>query len=205
MALGDLFEVIPTTFQGNQLGINVLYYLVYAQTGADLTPDEIAESFDGYFGPLYKALINNNAIYCGTSAQRLKPTLSPKGVGIAAAGNGTAGATSLPTAASGIIQKNTLLGGRRYSGRAYAPFPSASDDTGAGQPTAGYVTRLEALADALASVNVITIGAQSMSLDSVVRSAKYSLYTPISYCSVSALWATQRRRSAYGRPNIRPF
>lgn len=203
--VGDLYEIIPTCYMTNQVGLNVLYYEVLSQTGADLTSTQIAEYFDGILAPLYKPLINNIAIYCGTSAQKLTPPISPKGVGNANFGNGTAGAIALPTGVTGLGSKNTLLGGRRYYGRIYVPFPAAADDTGAGTPTAGYLARLQDLFATLESIAVPTAGAQVMDLNSIVYSKKYGLKTSITTISAEGNWATQRRRSAYGRPNPRPF
>ncbi len=171
--------------------------------------DTIANiAFDNTFAPLYIALLNNNANYRGSTLARVTGTLpleSPVST-IANAAIGTAGATALPKQAAGLLSLYTGFRGKHYRGRVYLPFPSSTDDTGDGSPTAGYVTRLGNLGTALLSVVTATSGASSAQFNAVTYT-KNVLFPPQAYTSFAArgAFATQKRRGDYGRINVSPI
>jgi hypothetical protein len=91
-------------------------------------------------------------------------------------------------------------------------FPDASDDINNGVPSAGYQTALSNwLAVYLTAVTVPNAGATgSVSLVPCLnhRPGKTPLpatVTDITSGSISAFWATQRRRGSFGRANSVPF
>lgn len=206
MAVGDIYELVTTTFGDQQIGVNVLHYVVSASTPPEPAIFIVASQASVIFGPLYIALLNVNFEYNSLSAQRIRPLpVGAKAISTSAQGPGVVAGDPLPKQTSGLIAKRTSLGGRRNRGRAYVAFPAEDDSTGNAQPSPGYVAALGNLANQMAAVIVVADGPGSITLQPVVfsRTAPETA-TPITNCTPSDFWATQRRRGDFGRPNMPP-
>jgi hypothetical protein len=119
---------------------------------------------------------------------------------------GTAGAQPLPRQTCGMFTKQTGFPGRTGRGRFYAAFPSASDQSLVNDlPTAGYMTRLGALAANTFAIQNLTNGASTCDAIPVLfsRVAPSTSYTLVG-ATARTKWATHRSRGDYGRPNLLP-
>jgi hypothetical protein len=109
--------------------------------------------------------------------------------------NGSNVSDLLPRQTCGIITLRTGIAGVKFRGRVYAPFPPESANDSSGQPNAGYLTNLDALATLFDDVLTITVGADSLGLTPVVYHRSDDTTTPITVAVSRPRWATQRRRN----------
>jgi len=206
LGIGDLIRLRVATYTPNQVGINTAHFLVQAATGTGRTTQQVADAFDATLAPRYKALLSVGARYRGCSIQRV----APGGVTVPAAqsindGPGTVAGDMLATQVSGIISAKTDLAGPAYRGRVYIPFPGEDDNAATGVPVAGYVTRLDDVGDELYTSVTIAAGGNGVTLDPVIFHRAFNSATAITDYVNRTVWATQRRRGAYGRQNVPPF
>jgi len=82
---------------------------------------------------------------------------------------------------------------------------STSDVSGDGAPTAGYITRLDTLAGNIVGTSVVVGAGGTTTFIGGVWSKKFAGFFPYTLLASTPFFATQRRRSAYGRPNVNPF
>lgn len=142
-----------------QIGINVHFLQATAIAGVptyenQCTPLAVA------LGALYIPLLNGRATYRGVTLQRwMAPLPLAEPVISALIGTpGTGGGTPLPTDVCGAITWRTGVAGRRFRGRSYVPFPASTDMDADGSPTAGYITRLQALVAGIVPSFITTDG-----------------------------------------------
>ena len=97
--------------------------------------------------------------------------------------------------------------GPRGEGRTYIPFPSQTDNTGTGVPSAGYITRCGTLANAyINTIDITGVGLGSVRLLPVLWSPGTPTITrQVVALRVAPAWATQRRRGSFGRTNRPPI
>jgi len=213
--IGERVAVVGTLLQtsfyctfAGQAAINVRGWRVSAVGGAGLTFGQINGLFTAIFPALYKPLLANVATYAGLGIRGYKG--QPLGLAAPAydngnAGVGTGGALMMPSGACGLIHLGTNTAGRIGRGRTYVPFPSASAATATENPTAGYVTALAALGTQLVTSQVLVSGGDSLTLvPCIVQKVTLNHIDITSFVAKSA-WATQRRRSDFGRLNTTPF
>lgn len=201
------------TADSEQASINVINYRVPSVTGVATTDQDMANYLDLQMASVYKPLIYNAANYRGVQVAILGVTPRPATVfSNTHAGAGTAGATGLPRQTCGLVSYQTALGGRRFRGRTYLPFPTTADNQTNGTPTPGYLTLLTNwLAQLFASNTVPNAGATGSAAILPVlnhRAGKTPIpatVTDITHSTVSPSWATQRRRGSFGRANSVPI
>lgn len=208
LAQADLVKISAWVTHGGQASVNTLWWLVTGATPT-ATDQDVATAFDTTLAPLYKAVLNDNASYRGIVAQilRLTPTriLFADVFAVGNTGVGTAGAISLPTQTSGLVGFYSNLAGRKYRGRWYISFPASADDSGTGYPQASYLSRVSAIAAGILGISMISSGGRTAAgVPSLVNRTTYAT-TPITTYSTRLNWATQRRRSAFGRANSSPI
>ncbi len=209
--IGTVGSKIQLTFYcqfGSQVAMNVRAYRVSAVGGAGLTFGQVLTFMGGIFPALYKPCLANNSTYSGCGIRGYKGTA----LGLAAPaydstgfGAGTGGALAMPSGACGLIHLGSNTAGRIGRGRIYVPFPSASFATAAEIPTGAYITALNALGTQMVTTFVPTVGADSLTLVPVIlQKGTLNVIDIVSFTS-KQLWATQRRRSDFGRSNALPF
>lgn len=203
MPAGDIWQVVFRSGLVDQLGLNVRHYRTNSETGTGATAVEIATAISPTFAPLYKALLTNNANFLGVTAQKIRPVpVGMRGGFGGDTGAGTAGTDPLPRQVSGIIRHVTPFAGPGFRGRSYIPFPDENDNTADGAPTAGYITRLAALATEMSDQEVIVGAGGTTTIDPVVFRRESNTFSFIVDPSTAlGRWATQRRRGAFGRLN----
>lgn len=204
---GDILEVVARCDAPDaQAGENVLHYTVSASAGAGLGLRYISETLRSIFAPLYAPLLANTCQFTAVFATQIFPL--PRSITIRSTGAatlGTGGATPLPEQCAGLFTKLTINGGRTGRGRAYIPFPPELLNGATGRPLPAYITALTSLALALTIPQNMTVGANSVTLFPCIVNRKMPLglaaTTPVLDYFVRQGWATQRRRSYYGRTN----
>jgi len=169
---------------------------------------DVATYLDSLLKTRYKVVLCNDADYLGVRCrQGDPPSLNNWEFFNGSSGPGTAGAIPLPTQTSGLMRffSNTI--GKNGEGRSYLPFPAAADNTGLGQPSAGYQTAGTSIAGIFANQQTVTGGTGGVWLiDPVLWNAATPLTSyPITDWVATGSWATQRRRGSYGRFNKPPF
>lgn len=205
--VGDIYEVrfFCEDSGQRQASVNVRHYRIVSVAGSGVTNQVMADFLSSNLNGEYKAVLSASAQYRGCGVRRIKPlpaeteTFSSTGQG-AGVGNGN----SLPTQTCGIITLRTSLGGPRYRGRAYIPFPSEGDNNLNGLPEATYITGLNALGAKLVAGFTPGSGGNTVDMLPVIYSRKYGTSQDvISYVSRSK-WGTQRSRGSYGAVNASP-
>jgi len=210
---GDFIRVRFWASDGNQAAVNTTDWVVVNDDGTNLTDQNVADFFDTTVSPSYFPLLNNNATYRGVQAIKW---LVPSAVPAVANLNthvGTGGATACPTQVSGLIQWHAASAGRKYRGRNYIPFPATAHVATDGSPSAAYIALLQTFAAWMGIDNyppdsgpggfgqirqVIVHGGKAPPV------AGAQIPSPVIQATVSARWATQRKRGMFGRLNTSP-
>lgn len=206
LAVGNILKMAAWTVDGAQASVMTFYYNVVAVGGVPATDQDAADVWASNCGVSLRAMINGNANYNGVVVQRVFPLpLTVDVFSTTNAGAGTAGSPALPKQVSGLVSWYTALAGRSKRGRTYIPFPSATDDTGDGVTTAGYVTRLGTFSTAVNTSTAVSVGGRTATLSQVLFHRGTNLFDVITAKLPRGQWATQRRRGAYGRPNSSPI
>lgn len=205
VAVGDILEVTVYCTAGNQVAINVLHYYVAAIGGAVPQYDDLPDRAYVHYETPYRNWLSEDANFAGVGVRRMAPdakTIEYTSIDIVP-GNGDA--TCLPLQVAGLVTFRSDTPGPSGRGRAYIPFPPASSLEGAGAMVAGYKTLLEAVADAIGpSISWTAVAsAWTVTLQQIVAPRIPSIYIEVS--APTGLWATQRRRGDYGRPNSLPI
>jgi hypothetical protein len=206
LAIGEVYTVRAYCRFGDQIGLNVRHARITGITAASLTETQFATALNTLLGPAYSVLMTNQAEYYGTEVQRRLPTPLPPVTSASPAVAGTAGTNPLPLQTCGLVRVGTATPGRAGRGRIYLPFPDAASTTNVGQPkpTAAYLIVLTAIAGVWTAPITLTAGPDAVAIDWGLLSPA-GLYRPITNYRVRPYWATQRRRSNYGRTNVPPF
>lgn len=205
MPIGDVYEVKHFSQSAMQMGLNVRHWRVITSTPPEPTLSQIASALGTTFSALYRALESAQATYVTTSVRKINPLpISIEVPNTAGAGVGAVAGDLLPKQTAGVISLRSTLAGRKNRGRAYIPFPSEDDSSLAAAPTAGYVTRLLALATAFFTDQTVTVGAGSIVLRAVIWQRKTRTTIDIAGVIARSSWGTQRRRGDFGRTNLPP-
>lgn len=196
MAVNDV--IIIRYFFSAQLqeAIVGLHYLSTASVGTPPAGNFISAQMEAAFAPLFIPLLSENAAYNRTDAQRIRP-LPPTAPAESSAlqSVGTVVGDMLPTQTAGLITKRTAFAGRSYRGRLYVPFPGEADNAVMSTPSAGYVTRLIALATQVIANVIVTNGANAETWVPVLWHRETATTTPLADAVARSEWATQRRRA----------
>lgn len=207
---GNIITLRAWCSQGNQASVNTFHYLAGATSGLGVTTEEIAIEFDALISTDMKSLLNNVATYNGVQCYVNQVPLPLPQEATAGAGSGIGGATSLPPQSCGLTEWETAFAGPANRGRTYWPFPSTTEDSTGGIPGAGYQTLLATLAGLIIAHNTFGTGGNTSAVSLVIKHGKNKAGiipapTPIVNASTIGKWATQKRRSAFGRPNVSPI
>lgn len=213
---GDLLRVRTWCAAGDQAAVNTLYYTVAAVSGGVTTDQNVADQLDAWFGPVYKPLLANTAEYRGVQVQLVKTPVRAAVNAFAEAGAGTGGAVGMPRQVASLVKFLTPNAGRQYRGRLYIPFPSTSGGAGDGLPSSAYLVNLANLSALLASIstidNSLTTPTGYVTVAQVIVHSVPKGGTPpppapsvVINWEIAEVWATQRRRGSFGRPNLPPI
>lgn len=208
LAVSDIVQVAFRCQLGDQAGINVRHWKVMAlsSTGDNYLNAAGDAVRTGGFPAAYKALIATPATYNGFRIRVLHPTLSLDYPDAGGAGAGSGGAAPLPRQCTGFIRLRSATPGRGKSGRSFIPFPTESQCQPDGKPEDAYVSLLDTLGTLYQSV--LSWGTGGYASPVIYARPQPDAVPPLTYgwayvrtvTSVQA-FATQRRRSAFGRVN----
>lgn len=203
--VADIYQMRTYVLAGGQAGINVLHFYVSSKAGTGATDTEIGQAFNTATAAVLKACLSANASFRGTSIRKIAPAVGLEQFNITGQGAGGVAGDLMPKQVSGIITWRTALPGRAYRGRSYVAFPGEADNDVDATPTAGYLTRLTALANAWDVP--ITAGAAGNTnlLKLAIYHRVFAGTTLVDTYTVRDRWATQRRRGDYGRTNLLPI
>lgn len=204
-----------------QAAVNSIWMQVVATGGLSIFDTEVATVWDNDVGALYKDAICDKATYLGSEVQILRPIPGlaiPKrwynSVKVSInTGVGTFGSQSLPRQCSGLMSFKAGLSGPAFRGRNYIPFPSSTAITNEGEPTAPYVTVLDAIRAAIGAYidgNVIVGVDGNATLvwgihHRVAREEPEADLSVVKQSVIKLAIATQRRRGSLGKANKAPF
>jgi len=205
--LNQVYEVKFVCHCSGQLGLNVRYYRSRLQTGSGTTLGAIATVMNSAFAGLYRDCLSEKADWIGVAVRIIKPVPASAAAfnkEDTAPGNRTGDV--LPRQTSGIVTLQSMLGGRKYRGRAFIPFPAETDNTSEGVPSATYRTNLQALGTGLVTDRVAgTAGVNDLTLTPCLYHRSSDTTTDLFSAQERDRWATQRRRGDYGASNPIPF
>lgn len=206
LELGMILKVRINTYTGattpTQEGQNIRYARVAGLGGAGTTDYQAALDIDLALNAAYKALMSENARYYGVGVTVIHPVQLIEQFSGQNEGNGDVAGAILPTQTCGIITLQTGFAGRANRGRVYVPFPPSAMNNNGFRPTPDYMLALNDLGPLL--VNTIVVGG-----DTNFASLTWCLYNKTTHATkdltefrANRAWATQRRRGAYGQPNV---
>lgn len=205
MPVNDIIETRAVCQLGEQVGINVRHWIRSSVTGADVSLDAIAEALHTRMGPLYQAVLHQTALFLGIGARKIDPLpISTEDVSDQGSLTGLVLGEAIPRQVSGLITVRTAFGGSGFRGRIYIPFPGEADNDVDAEPTSSYVSRLQSLAAGWFTTLIVTEGANSNTFNSRLwrRAARQAVI--VDSMTARLVWATQRRRGSFGRPNTPP-
>jgi hypothetical protein len=209
LVLNDVVVAVLVQTYPGQIALTVRYWQVSVKTGVGaVTYDDAAKKLDDDFSQPYKDVMCNTAGWYGVQLRVSRPTNnSGWAYSKANVGAGTAGATPMSTQTTGLIHLSTDWFGKTGAGRIYLPFPSVSDTSADGTPTAGYATRAQAIQDLFESgTTVIGLdGVSTVFLKAVVFNPVTNNPLAITTTRLADAWATQKRRGSFGRLNHLPW
>lgn len=206
LALNDILSVQFYSQVAEQTAIMGFHYRVTTIGASAATDADAADALSTTMATPIKALLENNALYQGVQVRVLTHTPPPSPV-LSAIGSaaGSAGAVGLPRQTAGLLSFQTGFAGPGRRGRMYVAFPAAADNVAGGSASAGYITRMQALAADLEGPINVAAGGRTATLTAVVFSRKLNTPFTIISSTTSNKWATQRRRGSFGRANTGPF
>lgn len=207
MNVGDFYRVTHVCQQAEQIGLMVSHWRVGSLVVPGPTDEEVAKTMDTLFGATIKALVSTQTTYRGTLAQKVFPLpVLARAQSTLIPGPGTAVGNTLPRQTAGLIWLSTAIAGRAGRGRKYAPFPAAGDDQADGTPTADYRIRLLTLATLFGEPQTIVgVLGNANVVPCIWHRANPALSPLITTSGIRTVWATQRRRGSFGRPNTSPI
>lgn len=206
---------IDTGAGGGQASVNAMHYIVASVGALAATDLDVATTLDALIQAPYKALLSALATYRGVQAQLLNPVAPYKASRVAQVANSNAGVGSVagaiaPPQTCGLISYQTPSPGQAFRGRTYVAFPGQASDNGFGIPNATYTADLFTLGGLVTSGLGVSVSGRTAVLVRVIlhRAPKVGptpAPSPVTNYSVTARWATQRRRGDFGRQNRSPI
>jgi hypothetical protein len=203
--LNDVIEIRAYCYLQNQLSVNDLWFQAASVT-PNSTIEDLATMWEASAAVKWRQFIAASAVWIGIHAKIARPGTSFRPVfRNATFGAGTTNhAFSLPKQTAGLITKLTDKGGRAGHGRVYVPFPFMDETQEMETPTVPQQDAMTTIAQWCLLPHVVGSVGMEVNLVPVLINRKTKLPTPIIGFRVSKAWATQRRRSDFGRVNAVP-
>jgi len=205
LLVGDVLSLTTWVQLGQQAGLNVGGFRVKSIVGTP-TLENVVNQFDLTIAPSLTAFMSSQASFKGTIGRRVTNPPSAQVLSQSIPAPGTGSAVVAPGQVAGIITLTTGLAGRANRGRKYIPFVDHALLADAYTLTPAGVSKLEAIAAVWVGELTFPEGANSVTLSPCVLHRNGFTLSPtiVGHVSRTRL-ATQRRRGAYGRPNVPPF
>jgi len=206
LAGNDILELRIYSMARSQLAVNITHFKIGAVTGGSATDAEWLAEYRADIANAWKGIMNVNAELLGYAVQILggsqskRPSIWDK----TGAGVGDISGDMLPLQTCGLITKLTNFVGRSNRGRMYIPFPSESHSTATGGVAGAYQTLMVACSNAAIFGGTLTGAGGTAAFKPIVLNQGFLSGPDITALRWNLKWATQRRRSDYGRPNQVP-
>lgn len=206
-AIGDTWNVTIVCSAGTQVSQNVKQLHVASLAGSGLNGPDFADAISTSLSSYFKSILNVGAKFEGVKVQRLFPNPGQPIVSTASNGVGLVSGDLAPPQTAGLVKLQTGASGRRGRGRIYLPFPSESDSTSAGKPSATYLNNIDGIGQYFTSSATFGTGGNTVSVIWCMDKAPFNGTTlrPFVTYVVRANWATQRRRSFINRADYNPL
>lgn len=204
---GDRGILRSCCYTTSQISLNTMHWRVTGHVGTGATDVDLADAVDLFQAGNYTSIMPTTARWRGVGVKKLLPF---PGIETAATARDAAGVSVteiLPTQVSGIITLRTIAPGPGWRGRNYPGFPPESANLATGLPDPAYTAVLAAIgAYWLTEITIGVLPNQSTVIFGL-RKATIGGFDVHRWVAVTTWpkWATQRRRGAYGRPNVLPF
>lgn len=206
MAVNDKFEIKTYSQLNDQIGINVRHMLITFETGGGLTHTEIADGLSTQYASYIRAWLNEQANYIGMTLQlQNTPPFSAPVQTVLGSGAGFVAGDALPPQSAGLVHFKTLNSGQGGRGRMYLPFASESFNATGGKLGLDAESLLQAIGLFWLGPRTVRVGTAAVDLTGQLRKRTTNVYTPVIRAIADDRWATQRRRSGFGRQNPIPF
>lgn len=207
---GDVIVLTLYTQCRTQVAMNVLHYKCGTSAGAGGSVLGCATILGGALSTTLLPLIGTSATFRGSSARIVSPLAHRSKTYYSNNGNGagTDAAAILSLQTCGLIKKVADVPARRGVGHVYVPFPTSTFDTADGKPNPTYRTLLTAFCAALQLPRTVGVGADTSYMIPCLFGhgpGEDPFATLIDAHLPQDYWATQDRRSDYGRTNISPI
>lgn len=189
----------------DQYTANVIHFDILSVVGTVVTDVLFGTTLEAVLAPLFKAILPTNCSYIGLKTQVIAPVRLDAQITTALAGAGTLAGDCLPTQVAGLVSMKTGFASRSKRGRMYLPATSEADNTALAQPSAGYLTLMTNIANALLAFNLVVSGGNQVACAWSVYSRKLHEMTVITQTLIRDDWATQRRRSQIKHSDSLPF
>lgn len=219
LANNDVLQIRIVCFDpgDSQLGECVFHVLVSAVSG-NVTDGDVASKYSIDVAAAVRAWIGGNATYEGVGCKRIRPNPTPEVYNNGSRGSGTAGGVCQPTQVTALLRHKSdqfyvsAKGKNRLAqGRLYVPFPSLIWVGNPDLMSAAGLAALNAVGTAIGlSKTIVGVGGGCVcSLGTNVTEGPGPVLTKNLILSGTIagvqMWATQRRRGQYGKPNNNPF
>jgi hypothetical protein len=210
--VNDIYRVDLISFYPPQAGVNTFFIRSIAQTGQAANRVQIAQAFDVAWRTRQAGIMGTSAYFYGVRVVKVRPV----GQEIAYVFHqvntpGTAGVGMMPPGTSGLVSLRAELPKRHTYCRKYIPFPSVVHNTSAGVPAAVYTDYLRAEhATSFINTQLVVDAAvnEEFEYGHLWVEGPGPVYTDhwgrFFGFVLPQKWATQRRRSDFGRPNPQP-
>jgi hypothetical protein len=208
LASGNIVQTTVVCTSPGQVAIHNLYHRVALLVGAPVNTLDVATEINAALSPILRAIMAPYASYYGVQSRVFFPLNNERWVPkTTLSGVGTATGNPMATQTCGLIRLTGSVWGGAGAGRWYLPFPSVADDDTAASPGPTYLTNADAVAQWVATLLVVPalIGTGTASLQSVLINRTTKVTNDIQVATVADAWATQIRRSAFGKLNRAPF
>lgn len=206
MATDDYFKVSVCCQAVDQISLNVFSFSAFNVVDT-YTYDDLAGSMGAALLPLYQAILPAEASFYGLAITRQRPLPITQPAYYINLQPGSASGTLTSRQVTGLITKQTGIGGRAGRGRTYVPFLATSMVSTTGHLSTAGNTALNALAVQLFTQQVYgpNLGGGLARINPVLAQRPFPAFTLVNNYQVRTKLATQRRRGDFGRPNALPF
>jgi hypothetical protein len=193
----DLIKIRLIFRNQEQNAFIVNHWLVAQETGTSLTAQEVADELQTAFEPLLIDLLSSEATFKAVGVQKLNAIGPPSLEYFSGASPvaGEVGGDALPPQTAGLIYRRGAVSRRAERSFVYMPFPGETDSTNLGRPSAGYVVKLDSLADEFKADSILGTAPDTITLRPVIFHRATFSWSFVETVTARTVWSQQKRRS----------
>lgn len=206
---GQTLRIIVWTQAGDQAGLNMHYVAINSASGPDPDGSAFCNAIMDLIGLPYRALMSGQSSLFGVQADIVSGGVGGPYYSNSLGGPGEVAGDLLPRQTCGLLIRTSAHISKRRTFRTYVPFPGEADNDESSVPSADYMNRIDALGAVLIDNHACTDIVSGLDFTIEWKGRKVgpggSTFEPMIGWRRRRKWATQRRRSSFGRPNVIPF